>query len=102
MPARIAYDHAALAALCQRWGIARLECFGSVLRDDFRPDSDIDLLVTFAPGVQPGFEFFDLKDELERLFGRRVDLLSRKAVEASRNPYRRRGILLGAETLHAA
>ena len=100
MPARLPFDRSALAALCQRWGIARLEFFGSVLRDDFRPDSDVDLLVTFAPGVQLGFEFFDLKEDLERIFGRPVDLLTRRTVEASQNPYRRRAILESAETIH--
>ena len=67
-------DDAAIDALCPRHHIARLSLFGSVLTDDFRPDSDIDVLVEFQPGHTPGLEFFRIQDELSRLLGRRVDL----------------------------
>jgi hypothetical protein len=64
----------ALAEFCRRHHISRLALFGSVLRPDFRPDSDIDVLVEFEPGRTPGFAFFDIEAELSQLLGRRVDL----------------------------
>ena len=64
----------AIAELCHRRGIQRLAVFGSALRPDFRPDSDVDVLGDFEPGRTPGFAFFDIQDELSALFGRRVDL----------------------------
>jgi predicted nucleotidyltransferase len=63
-----------IAELCRRRGIRRLAIFGSALRPDFRPDSDIDVLVEFERGRTPGFAFFDIQDELAALFGRKVDL----------------------------
>lgn len=71
---RIAFDKTALAAFCQRHHIRRLALFGSVLRTDFRPDSDIDVLVEFEPGHAPGWEIVDMEDELSAMFGRQVDL----------------------------
>ena len=83
-------------------GIARLELFGSALRPDFRPDSDVDLLVTFAPGRTPGLiRLVGMKFELAAMFGRRVDLITRSSVERSRNPVRRAAILESAETVYA-
>ncbi len=64
----------AVAEFCRRNHIRRLALFGSVLRDDFRPDSDIDVLVEFEPGRTPGFAFFTMQDELSTLLGRQVDL----------------------------
>ena len=63
-----------IARFCRRHHIRRLALFGSVLRDDFRPESDVDVLVEFEPGHTPGFGFFDMQDELSRLIGQRVDL----------------------------
>lgn len=63
-----------LADFCRRHHIRRLSLFGSVLRDDFRPDSDVDVLVEFEPGHTPGLAFFAMEDELSRIFGRKVDL----------------------------
>lgn len=63
-----------IAAFCRKHRIRRLAVFGSVLRADFRPDSDIDVLVEFEPGHAPGLGFFRLQDELTRLLGRKVDL----------------------------
>lgn len=63
-----------ISSICLKRGIKRLAAFGSVLRDDFRPESDIDLLVEFFPGKVPGFAFFEIQDELSALFGRQVDL----------------------------
>ena len=91
-----------LAAFCRSNGIASLAVFGSALRDDFGPDSDVDLLVEFEPGLTPGLRFVTIADELETLFGRPVDLLSRAAVERSRNPVRRKSILGTAEVIYAA
>ena len=71
---RIEVPEATLAEFCRRYNIRRLAFFGSVLRDDFRPDSDVDVLVEFEPGHVPGFGFFGLQDELSQLLGRKVDL----------------------------
>ena len=69
----------AITAFCKRNHIRRLAIFGSVLRDDFKTDSDVDILVTFAPGFTPGFRFIDLQDELTSLLGhRRVDLVTER------------------------
>lgn len=80
--------------IAERWKVTRLELFGSVLRDDFRPDSDVDILVTFAPDAHVTlFSIVDFQDELEALFGRRVDVVTRPSIEKSRNYIRRRAIL---------
>ena len=71
---RIAIDRERIADLCRRHHIRRLALFGSVLRDDFGPGSDVDLLVEFEPGHVPGFAFVDIQDELSALLGRTVDL----------------------------
>jgi predicted nucleotidyltransferase len=72
-------DPSALAELCRRWGIRELALFGSALRDDFGPASDVDLLVEFEPGTVLGFRRFELERELSGLFGgRRIDLVPRK------------------------
>ncbi len=63
-----------LAALCERYGVRRLAFFGSVLRHDFRPESDLDVLVEYRPGARTGFRFFELEEELAALLGHRVDL----------------------------
>lgn len=95
----------ALAALCRRFGVARLELFGSAAREGgFSPTrSDLDFLVTLTPPARDDLAAFaELHEALEALFGRRVDLLEREAVEASRNPIRRRRILAEARPLYAA
>lgn len=76
-PARITIDRQRIAEFCRCHHIRRLALFGSVLRDDFGPDSDVDVLVEFEPGHVPGFAFFDLQEELSALLGRRVDLNTR-------------------------
>lgn len=63
-----------LAQLAETFGVQRLALFGSVLRDDFTPESDIDVLVEYRPGARTGLRFFALQEELEKLFGRKVDL----------------------------
>jgi predicted nucleotidyltransferase len=93
-----------LIALCRRYDVARLEVFGSAARGTgFDPGrSDFDFLVEFRPDSQlrPSEQFFGLAEDLERLLGRRVDLVERKAIEASRNYIRRRAILKGAEVVY--
>jgi predicted nucleotidyltransferase len=90
-----------LADFCRRWGVTELALFGSVLRDDFRPESDVDVLVTFGPAAHPGlFDLVDMQDELARILGRKVDLVSRRGVEQSRNHLRRTAILSSAETIY--
>lgn len=91
-----------IADFCHRWHITEFAIFGSALRDDFRPDSDIDVLVTFAP--EAAWSLLDhvtMQDELETIFGRKVDLLSRRGVERSRNYLRRQAILDSAEVVYA-
>lgn len=91
-----------IVAFCQRWGVAAFALFGSVLRSDFRDDSDIDVLLTFREGIR--YTLFDLvrmSDELEALFGRPVDVLDRQAVEQSQNYLRRDSILSSAEVIYA-
>lgn len=93
-------DQEGLAAVCARWAVLRLEVFGSAARGQLRPDSDLDLLVTFDPAASwNAFDLMDMQDELERVVGRKVDLLTRRAVERSRNAYRREQILGSAEVI---
>jgi uncharacterized protein len=103
MHPEIADQAADIAELCRRHGVARLEVFGSAARDaDFDPaTSDADVLVTFtaAAGNDLG-TYLDLKEALETLLGRPVDLLERDAIEASRNSIRRRAILNSAQPLY--
>jgi predicted nucleotidyltransferase len=92
-----------LADFCRRWKIAELALFGSSLRGDARLDSDIDLLVTFSAGANWGvLDHFQMEEELEKLLGRSVDLVSRLAVERSHNWLRRDEILSTARTVYAA
>jgi len=80
-----------LTEFCQRWKLSELALFGSVLRDDFRPDSNIDVLITFAPDAKRGLlTLVKMKYELEGLLGREVDLVSKYAVETSQNWIRQR------------
>ena len=71
---RISVDQKKIAAFCRKHHIRRLALFGSVLRDDFRPDSDVDVLVEFEPRHTPGLEFFAMESELSEILGRQVDL----------------------------
>ena len=92
-------DPAALAALCRRWGIRELALFGSALRPDFGPTSDVDLLVDFEPGTVLGFRIFELERELSALFGGRpIDLVPRKYL----HPRLRERVLAEARIQYAA
>jgi len=93
-------DRERLTSLCQRYEIARLEAFGSFTRGDAGAGSDLDVLVTFATGVRHGLEIVALQQELEALFGRPVDLLTRRSVERSPNKYFRRFALRNVELLY--
>ena len=100
---RINVPREEIAAFCKKWKIAELALFGSVLSDDFRADSDVDVLVTFEPGLRLDLpRFLETKEALERLFGRKVDLLTRPTIERSTNPLRKRHILDTARTLYEA
>lgn len=86
---------------CQQWKVVELALFGSVLRDDFRPDSDVDVLVTFADGAGWGlFDLVEMETELGNLLGRKIDLVERRAVERSENYIRRRHVLNTAEPIY--
>jgi uncharacterized protein len=88
---------------CDRWQITEFALFGSVLRDDFRPDSDVDVLVTFAPEAKRGLsETLQMKDELQTIFGRKVDFIVKAAIERSENWLRRKNILESAQVIYAA
>ena len=89
-----------LAEFCRKWKVTELALFGSVLREDFGPESDVDVLVELAP--DHGLDLFDwleMIDELKTIFGRKVDLVSKRALD---NPFRRHRILTTREIIHAA
>jgi len=93
-------DRDVLAAFCRKWRIRELSLFGSALRDDFGPESDLDFLVSFEPGADWDlFDLVDMKGELETHFGRPVDLIEK---EALRNPWRKHEILRTREVVYAA
>ena len=99
--ARVHLSGEQIAAFCQRWNVVELALFGSVLRDDFGPDSDIDVLVRFRPGQYPSlFGLSEMEADLAEMVGRRVDLVERGGVEQSPNYIRRRAILGSAKTVY--
>jgi predicted nucleotidyltransferase len=93
---RIPIDHERIAAFCRQWQITELALFGSVLRDDFTPDSDVDVLVEFEPEHVPGLAFFAMQDELSSLLGRNVDLNTAGFL----SPYFRDRVQRDAEVLY--
>ena len=96
----IAISSEQLTNFCQRWKIKELALFGSVLREDFRPDSDIDVLVSFSEDAHWSlFDLVEMEDELSTVFGRKVDFIERAAIQ---NPFRRRAILNSLEVLYAS
>lgn len=102
MPLALDIDNARLTDICRRYHVVALDLFGSHAKGTARPDSDVDLLVSFAPGHIPGFAFIALAEELEALFARPVDLLVRADAEEDRNETRRHSILATTEALYAA
>ena len=100
MPIQIELPLDKIETFCKKWKIVEFSLFGSVLREDFGPDSDVDVLVTFAAdGRRILFDRVDMLDELRSIFGRNVDLAQEKLLE---NPFRKREILRAKEVLYAA
>jgi len=94
---------AKLAEFCRRWNISELALFGSALREDFRSDSDVDILVSFAlPTRITLFDMAQMQAELKDIFKRDVDLVSKRGLERSRNYLRRKQILDSAQVIHVA
>ena len=92
-----------IAEFCRKWKVTEFALFGSVLRDDFGPGSDVDVLVTFAPEATVSlFDYPEMQDELEEVFSRPVDLLNREGVEQSLNPLRKKAILGSARVVYAS
>ena len=103
MNARIDIPSDEIAAFCRRWQITELALFGSVLRDDFGPDSDVDVLVCFGESARHTlFDLDDMELELKEILGRKVDLVSRRGVEASSNYLRRNRILKSAQVIYGS
>jgi hypothetical protein len=98
MSSHLSIDRAAVSEFCERHHIARLALFGSVIRDDFRPESDVDVLVEFQPGMRVGLAFIRMQDELSAVLGRTVDLHT----PASLSKYFRDQVLREAEPLYVA
>jgi predicted nucleotidyltransferase len=91
-----------IVEFCRRWKIAEFSLFGSVLREDFGPESDIDVLVAFTPDARWSLlDHVEMQDELKDIFGRAVDLISKRGIERSRNAIRRKEILGSAEVIYA-
>ena len=92
-----------IADFCKRWKITEFALFGSVLREDFSPESELDVLVTFAPHARWSLlDHVEMQDELKIIFGRKVDLISKRGIERSRNYIRRKEIIESAEVIYAA
>jgi uncharacterized protein len=97
---QVQLDRQFLAEFCRTWRIRELSLFGSALRDDFGPESDLDFLVSFEPGAELDlFDVLEMKAALERQYGRPVDLVEK---EALRNPWRKREILRTHEVIYAS
>ena len=91
----------AIYTFCTKWQVAELSLFGSVLREDFRPDSDIDILISFHPEARPTlFDLVYMENELKEIFHRDVDLITRKGIEHSHNTVRREAILSSAQVIY--
>jgi hypothetical protein len=100
---QIALPETRIGEFCQKWKIAEFALFGSVLREDFRSNSDIDVLVSFEPRAQWSLmDVVEMQNELETILGRKVDLVERSAIERSENYIRRRYILDSAEPVYVA
>ena len=95
-------DNAAIREFCRKWNITELSVFGSILRDDFRPDSDVDFLVDYEEDAYWEIEELDeMERQLGTIVGRDVDILNRRTVQKSRNYIKRKHILRTAESVHA-
>ncbi|RKY10899.1 MAG: DNA polymerase subunit beta [Planctomycetota bacterium] len=97
---KITLPHKQIKDFCLKWKISEMALFGSVLAEDFRPDSDIDVLVSFRADAGWGlFDFVDMINELKAIFGRNVDLVEKGSL---RNPFRKEAILAHNEVIYAA
>ncbi|MBE9194164.1 MULTISPECIES: nucleotidyltransferase family protein [Synechocystis] len=103
LESRLGINSQQLVEFCQRWQIAELALFGSVLRSDFNSKSDIDMLISYLPTAKRGFfEKIQMQEELSSLLNRNVDLVSKNAIEKSHNWLRRKNILDSAEVIYVA
>ncbi|HEY3295437.1 MAG TPA: nucleotidyltransferase domain-containing protein [bacterium] len=103
MEPRIPIDKEKIAAFCQKWKIVEFSLFGSVLTEDFRPDSDVDVMVKFSDDAPwTIFDMVDLENELAQIVGRDVDVVTRPALERSKNYILRRNILSNLRTYYGA
>jgi len=103
MSPRIEIDREKVEAFCKKWKITELSLFGSVIRDDFRPDSDVDVLVRFSKDSHWSLsEYIHAEEELAKILGRKVDLVEREAVEENPNWIRRDHILNHTEPYYVA
>ena len=101
--AQLSVPEEEIAEFCRRWKITELALFGSVLREDFDPASDVDVLVSFAPDAHWGlFALVQMQEELEGILDREIDLVSRRAVEQSENYIRGKSILSNVEVVYAS
>jgi len=100
VPLQLSIDRQLIEAFCRKWKVKELSIFGSALRQDFRPDSDVDVLVSFQEDAPWSlFDWVDMIDELKGIFGREVDLVEKDAI---RNPFRRHHILHNHEVVYVA
>jgi predicted nucleotidyltransferase len=91
-----------IGEFCHRWKVVEFSLFGSILREDFRPDSDVDVLVTFSPDAKVSlFDLVDMQDELKAIFRRDVDLVEKQAVLDSENYIRKKSILENTRVVYA-
>jgi predicted nucleotidyltransferase len=98
----IELDTPEMRRFCEKWKIRQLWVFGSILRDDFRPDSDVDFLADFGKDAEwDAFDHMDMESELEAMLGRKVELVGRTAIEAGGNRYRKKEIFAKAEPVIA-
>lgn len=102
MSSQIEVDRDRIRQFCRRWNVTEFSLFGSVLGEDFGPDSDVDVLVTFGAEARWSLlDMVEMREELKDIFGRSVDLLTRRAVERSHNWIRRNAILESAQCIYA-
>ena len=100
---KIKVPKAKIAEFCKRWNVSEFAIFGSAIDVGLRPDSDVDVMVSFAPDATVSlFEMARMQTELQQIFGREVDLVTRNGVENSRNYLRRKAILQSAQVIHVA
>ena len=103
MSAHIHIPRSQIDSFCRSWQVSELALFGSVVREDFGPDSDVDVLIQFQPQARHTLlDMARMEEELRQIFGRDVDLVERSAIEQSRNHIRREAILQSAESVHTA